>query len=180
MRMVTPSPLVIGRLRLALAVTGGLAAALGPSEGRAGSSSESVRVQRRLTVSGAANAIMPSVGADVSYHPFDRFAVGIQLTTIVAHTDVSLRGRGFLLASRNAGLYVGANLHGWHSPLILSAVTAAGTLELGYEFRSDGGFTVGLGLGAGLIRVPKGSEGAQLKAHWDPLPLFNLRLGKSR
>jgi hypothetical protein len=122
---------------------------------------------------------MPSAGLDVSYQLGSRFAVGAQLTTLVVHYDLSLRSRLFLVAGRRSGLYAGLNLHGWYSPLILSRPTRAATLELGYELRDDSGFTLGVGVGGGVIRLPEGSEGAGTTPRWSPLPLLNVRVGRS-
>lgn len=164
-------------MRAAFALVASLLVA---AEARGDADAPSTRTTRPLTISGAANAILPSIGIDVSRQLTDRLAVGAQWTTLIVHNDVSLRTRLFILALRRAGLYLGANLHGWHSPLILSTVTIAGTIELGYEWRLDSGFTVGVGVGAGPLWVPKGSEGAGGAGRWEPLPLLDLRIGKSR
>ena len=141
-----------------------LALALAASDG-------STREQRPLTVSFAATLAMPSAGVDVSYQLADRFAVGLQLTTLVVHYDASLRTRFFVVAGARSGLYLGANAHWWYSPLILTRPTWAWTGELGYELRDAQGFTFAIGIGAGRIADP--SDG------WQVLPLCNLRIGRS-
>ena len=142
--------------------------------------SVSTRTRRPSTVSGAANAAFPSLGIDVSQQLGDRFAVGVQFTTLIfAHNDLSARARWFVVAERRAGLYLGTNLHLWYSPLIINGLAPAGTLEAGYEWRADGGFTLGLGLGGGLIWIPPGGRGLGAQARWSGLPLVNLRIGES-
>jgi hypothetical protein len=132
-----------------------------------------------LTLSFAASAVMPSAGVDLSWQVLDRLAVGLQLTTLVVHFDASLRTRLSLAGDRRGGPYLGANLHLWYSPLVLSQVTEAVSGELGWEWRSGGGLVVGLGLGAGGIRVPAGSDSAASRARWELLPMANLRVGRS-
>jgi hypothetical protein len=142
--------------------------------------SASTRQSRPLTVAGAANAMLPSLGVDVSYQLNDRIAVGAQLTMLlIVHNDLSARGRLFLVAGERYGLYVGANLHGWYSPLILDVPTIAATAELGYELRTDAGFTLGVGAGGGLLWVPGHAGVGGRKPRWDPLPMLNLRIGRS-
>jgi hypothetical protein len=140
----------------------------------------STRQARPLTLSVAANAVLPSLGVDVSYQLHDRVAIGAQLTQLlIAHLDVSARARLFLLAGERSGLYLGANLHVWYSPLILDVLTGATTAELGYELRAPTGFTFAVGAGGGVLYVPGHAGVSGRKPRWDPLPMLNLRLGRS-
>jgi hypothetical protein len=137
---------------------------------------KSNRQLRPLTFSGAGNLILPSVGADLSYQLHDRFAIGVQATQLLwAHDEVSIRTRFFVVAERTWGLYVGANLHGWYSPLILETLSPLATGELGYEHRSDSGFTLGVGLGAGVLYERRRDRPDRSQ----PVGIANLRIGKS-
>lgn len=160
-----PFPLVAMLLALALS------AFAPPADG------ESTREARPLTLSGAANAILPSLGVDLSYQFADRVGVGAQVTSLLwAHVDFSLRSRFLALARPTWGLYVGANLHGWYSPLIIHGVSPLATSEIGYEYRGDSGTTIGVGLGGGPIYIFNG-EGRQNRI--EPVFIGNLRIGKS-
>jgi hypothetical protein len=135
---------------------------------------------RPVSISVAADAVTPSLGVDLSYRLNPRVAVAAQLTTLlIAHTDLSVRSRLFLVAGEELGLYVGANLHVWYSPRVLKVATLAGTLEVGGEWQADSGLTLGLGAGGGLLRVPDLVDVAPPKPRWDRLPLVNLRVGRS-
>ena len=99
----------------------------------------SKRVASPLSVSGVANFPIVNLGLDVSYQVSDRFELGGQLTsTFLVHNDLSARARFFLLARPSWGIYLGANLHGIASPILLSTPAAACTLELGVEVRTEG------------------------------------------
>jgi len=137
------------------------------------------RPPRPFTLSVAVNAVFPSIGGGLSCQPFDRLALGVQVTTLIVHVDASLRARLYLLPGRRGGPYLGGNLHLWYSPLVLGAATHAATGEVGWEWRTEGGLAVGLGLGAGRIRIPGGSQGTGPDAHWDTMPLANLRVGRT-
>lgn len=137
---------------------------------------ESTRQARRWTFSGAANAILPSAGVDLSYQLGDRFAVGGQITSLLfAHVDLSLRTRVFFFAEPTWGLYLGANVHAWYSPLILEEVSPLLTGEIGYEHRARGGFTLGMGLGAGVLQERRTDRPDRVQ----PVVMANLRIGKS-
>jgi hypothetical protein len=138
------------------------------------------RARGAVSISAAANAVKPSLGVDVSYRLTPRVVLAAQLTTLlIAHTDLSLRSRLFLVSRDAWGLYLGANLHGWYSPMVFKVATVAGTLEIGGEWRARGGSILGLGLGGGGLRVPDHIDVAPPKPRWSRLPLVNLRLGRS-
>lgn len=161
-------PVLLGAMLVALVFS---ALAPSPADG------ESTRQTRPLTVSGAANAVLPSLGVDLSYHFADRVGVGAQVTSLLwAHVDLSLRSRFFALARPTWGMYIGANLHAWYSPLIIHGVSPLATGEIGYEYRGESGTTIGVGVGAGPIYIFKG-EGRQNRI--EPVFIGNLRIGKS-
>jgi hypothetical protein len=142
-------------------------------------SAASGRATGPVSISAAANAVKPSLGVDVSYRLNPRVALAAQLTTLlIAHTDLSLRSRLFLLSGDSWGLYVGANLHGWYSPIVFKVATVAGTLEVGGEWWTRSGLILGFGAGGGLLRVPDHVDVAPPKPRWSRLPLMNLRVGK--
>lgn len=139
---------------------------------------DTTRESMPWTLSVAANAILPSVGGDLSLALSDRFAVGMQATQLlVAHVDLSLRLRIFLIAGETSGLYLGANGHLWYSPLILERVSPVATAELGYELRRKSGFTLGFGLGAGALFERR--DEAVHANRTEPIVMLNARLGKS-
>jgi hypothetical protein len=130
-----------------------------------------------LTLSGAANAVLPSIGVDLSYQLADRLGAGAQLTSLLwAHLDLSLRTRIMVVAEPTWGLYLGANLHGWYSPLIIKGVSPLATGEVGYEYRGETGTTVGIGAGAGAIYI---FEGEGRRNRIEPVVIANLRIGRS-
>ena len=145
------------------------------SSGRA--RGDSTRETLPLTFSGAANGILPSIGVDLSYQLEDRLGVGAQVTSLLwAHVDLSLRARFMALAEQDWGLYLGANVHAWYSPIIFHGVSPLATGEVGYEHRGNGGFTLGVGLGAGAIYFRQG-EGSRRRV--EPVAIANLRIGRS-
>jgi hypothetical protein len=142
-------------------------------------SAASGRATGPVSISAAANAVKPSLGVDVSYRLNPRVAIAAQLTTLlIAHTDLSVRSRVFLVSRDAWGLYVGANLHGWYSPMVFKVATVAGTLEIGGEWRAGDGLILGFGAGGGLLRVPDHVDVAPPKPRWSRLPLMNLRVGR--
>jgi hypothetical protein len=139
---------------------------------------EEVRPGRSpFTIGVAATLFFPSAGADLSWQPHDRLALGLQATTLVVHLDLSLRGRLYLApGGRGGGPYLGANGHLWWSPLVIAGLSPAVTGELGWEWRGPTGRLVGVGLGAGGIHVPRGSGSAGNPEHWELIPLLDLRI----
>lgn len=136
------------------------------------------RESKPWTFSGAANAVLPSLGVDLSRQLDDRIAVGVQVTQLLtAHVDVSLRLRIFMIAGGTSGIYLGANGHLWYSPLILEQVSPVATGELGYELRRTSGFTFGIGVGAGALFEQR-NESVQAN-RIEPLLMLNVRLGSS-
>jgi hypothetical protein len=135
---------------------------------------------RPLSISVAADALKPAFGVEVAYRLDPRVAVAAQLTTLlILHTDLSVRSRFFLVSWEALGLYVGANLHVWYSPKVLKVATGAGTLEVGGEWRTVSGLSLGLAAGGGLLRVPDHVDVAPPKPRWSRLPLVNVRVGRS-
>lgn len=137
----------------------------------------STRMQRPFSVSAALNLILPSVGVEVARQLGDRVTVAAQLTQLLTlHVDMSLRLRAFLWADDESGVYLGLNGQGWYSPLIIKGLAPAASAELGYEWRTSTGLTMGLGIGGGVLYV---NEGEGTKNELEPLPVVNIRLGKS-
>ena len=143
--------------------------------------SPSRRLESPLSVLGAANYPFINLGLDVSYQLTDRFAIGGQLTsTFLVHNDLSARTRLFLFARPSWGVYVGANLHGIHSPVLLSTPAAAGTLELGVEFRTEERWIVGFGAGGGYLWAESAEGRGPDESNWMLWPVVNLRIGRAR
>jgi hypothetical protein len=143
----------------------------------------SERLAHPFSVSGAFNLPMLNVGIDLSYQVLDRLAVGVQATTfLLAHTDLSVRTRVFLIARPRWGIYLGANGHYIHSPLILSDPTWAATGELGWEYRTPGRTVIAVGAGAGRFwaRDTEGSNDCRTCPWQSFWPLLNLRVGRAR
>ena len=140
---------------------------------------ESTRVARPWTISGTANVILPSVGVEVAGQVWDRVAFAAQVTQLlIAHVDVSLRMRVFVVAGDESGFYVGPIVHAWYSPLILHGINPLGTVEAGWEYRARAGFTFGAGIGGGVLwNRHEGGEG--VNEGLQPVGMFNLRFGKS-
>jgi hypothetical protein len=139
----------------------------------------STRERLPLTVSAAASIF--ALGIDASYQLSDRVAVGAQVASAAVHNDVSLRSRYFLVARPAWGLYVGAAAHFMpYSPLFFRSVAAGGTFEVGYELRTSGGFTLGVGAGLGAYHGDCACASESSDVRWvAPLPAANLRIGKS-
>jgi hypothetical protein len=143
-------------------------------------SSLSRRVANPLSVSGVANFPIFNLGVDVSYQVTDRFEIGGQLTsTFLVHNDLSARARFFVLARPSWGVYVGANLHGINSPILLSTPAAAGTLELGVEVRTEGRWIVGFGAGGGYLWAEDAEGRGPDESNWMLWPAVNLRIGRA-
>jgi hypothetical protein len=142
--------------------------------------SPSNRLANPLSVSGAANFPIFNLGLDVSYQLAKRFAIGGQLTsTFLVHNDLSARARFFVLAGPSWGVYVGANLHGINSPILLSTPAAAGTLELGVEFWTEGRWIVGFGAGGGYLWAEDAEGRGPDESNWMLWPAVNLRIGRA-
>lgn len=137
----------------------------------------SARLESPLSVSGALNFPLVNLGIDVSYHLTDRFAVGGQLTTMLAATELTARTRFFFLARPRWGLYLGANALLLHSPLLFSFPAIGATGEVGVESR-PGSWVLGFGAGAGAVWAET-AEGAGPDEHWHPYPVVNLRIGRA-
>jgi hypothetical protein len=130
-----------------------------------------------LTVAGVANGWLPSAGVDVAYQLSADLALALQLASFSGHHDLSARSRWFL--GPDTGLYLGGNVHGWYSWRVDGRVTMALSFEAGYEGRTDGGWTWGLGVGAVMVRMPETSLGTVHTTKWVALPLVSLRVGRS-
>ena len=138
------------------------------------------RVANPLSVSGVANFPLFNLGLDVSYQLTDRFEIGGQLTsTFLVHNDLSARARFFVFARPGWGVYLGANLHGINSPILLSTPAAAGTLELGVEVRTERRWIVGFGAGGGYLWAEEAEGRGPDESNWMLWPAVNLRIGRA-
>jgi len=140
------------------------------------------RTSLPFTVSFALSGPIPGLGLDLSYQLHDRLAVGVQATTILAHTDINLRSRAFLLARPTWGLYAGLNARLWHSPILFNGgVRPLADAEIGYEWRGPGGFTLGLGAGLGALLTSccDDQPGPRATRWMMPVVMTNFRLGTS-
>jgi hypothetical protein len=120
------------------------------------------------------------MGLDLSYQLLDRVGVGVQATSMMlAHTDVSLRTRAFVVARPSWGLYAGLNGRLWHSPILFEGLRPLADAEIGYEWRGAGGFTLGLGAGAGFLLGCCDPGPYPADSPWTPIVMTNFRAGTS-
>jgi hypothetical protein len=118
---------------------------------------------------------------DVSYQLADRFAIGGQLTsTFLVHNEIAARARLFVVARPTWGIYLGVNGHGINSPILLSTPAWAGTLELGFEARTEGRWVVGFGAGGGYLWAEEAEGRGPDESNWMLWPTVNLRIGRAR
>jgi hypothetical protein len=169
--------------RLALVAVIAVTLRVPPARARAetlATRSPSRRLERPLSVSGAANFPIFNLGLDVSYQLTDRFAIGGQLTsTFLVHNDLSARARLFLFARAKLGVYVGANLHGINSPILLSTPAAAGTWSWVWSSGPRGAGSWGSVLAGGYLWAEDAEGRGPDESNWMLWPAVNLRIGRA-
>jgi hypothetical protein len=119
------------------------------------------------------------VGLDLSIHLLDRLALGGQVAVTWPLVDASLYGRFVALARPKSALFVDLSLR-TIAVMMLPSLHGYGA-EIGYEWRSAGGFTFSISAGATLLRQdPCHHCGTEPKEHSRELvPMVTMRMGQA-
>jgi hypothetical protein len=158
-----------------------LAAPAANTQAPATTPSQSTRSSRRVLVAAVGKGLLPTIGADLSMHIADRFALGIQASTILLALNANAYGRFVFIAERTSGYFVDLSLHSYSA--IMNEGTWGPGLEVGWERRRISGFTMSFTAGLVVIRRPPchdcTEEEERLRGPWRPFPLLSIRLGKA-
>jgi hypothetical protein len=120
---------------------------------------------------------IPAPGLELAYQLSERVAVAAHVGSLMLHNEAGLKSRLFFVNRPGWGLYAGANVQVWLSPLLSAGFTPVVSGELGSEWRWPAGYRFGLGLGmAGYYGACTCWSGNR---QWQPIPVANLRFGKS-
>lgn len=115
----------------------------------------------------------PFVGLQAQYHPTDRLSLGVQASTMgPLASDLSANLRYFFTTATTSGLFLETSAH-----LLRLGEGFGGAVEVGWEYRSRGGFLFAASLGGALFHVTTIDHYRVTRTEWVGLPILNLRTG---